>query len=1013
MWNHKIRTKYLAVVLFALAGKPGGLDIHTRKARPNLAAKASPGSFATAGHRPSGPPAISGIAARARSADAYGKLPLGFEVNEGQSGQVDFLSRGRGYTLFLTSSEAVLALKKVSNPSAKSVTLRMHFLGTNSAAAATAMEQLPGAVNYFIGNDPRKWRTNIRTYGKVRYRDIYSGVDLIYYGNQQQLEYDVVVNPGADPAAARLGFSGAGTIRLDADGDLVLSVSKETVRLRKPVAYQKSADGRQPIEAHYTMHGRDQVTFAVAPYDHTKPLVIDPVLVYSSYFGGSATELIEGNNPGFFSGIAVDAAGSAYVSGTTASADFPTVNPIQGAFGGGSTDAFVTKFTADGSALVYSTYVGGSSTDWGGAIALDSLGNAYITGQTASSDFPTTQTAYQPKIPGEVSAFVTKLNASGSALVYSTYLGGSLSDSGVGIAVDSSGRASITGQANSTNFPVTQNAPQTTCHGAPDAFVTTLTADGTALVFSTFLGGRSEDVGNGIALDSSGNIYVVGLTTSTDFPIVNALQTALAGSWNAFIAKFNPDTSTMIYSTFLGGSAFDEGLGIAVDSSGSAYIIGFTESSDFPTKNPFQATLPGAAFETKAAFVSKLNPSGSALVYSTFLGGGDSVTNDGDFALGIAVDSTGSAYVTGSTNSGNFPSVNALQPYKGNAPFLAKFTPDGSTLAYSTFFAGLGMGSAIAVDTSNNAYVTGTTNSPNFVTTPGALQRAFAGVQDGWLVKISGDTTLTTAASSQTPSVYGQQVTFTVTVTASVSNANVPTGTVTFKDGTVPLGTATLTNGTAKFSIGTLIVGDHSILITYGGDSYFGPSAATVGQDVTTAFTTATLTASPNPAAVGQTVTFTATIAPISPGAGNPPGTVSFLEGTATIGIGALNSGVATFADSTLGAGSYTISVFYGGMTASYGASVSDGLTLVVASGATNVLVPESVTVSDAYTFVLNPCDIQQNNRFSLTDVQTIVNQALGVSPPANDVTGDGAVNILDIEVEVNAVLGLGCVLAQ
>jgi hypothetical protein len=1043
--------KHLTVVLVALAGMPGWLGLRPRKALPDRAGASSHGSSVTNEQK------APAIAARTRAGQAYGKLPLRFEPNEGKGGgQGEFLSRGRGYTLLLTSSQAVLALKKSGQASDGAETLRMQFLAANSSATATAMEQLPGAVNYFIGNDPRKWRTNVRTYRKVKYRDIYAGVDLFYYGNQQQLEYDIVVNPGADPAAARLGFSGASRIQLDSAGDLVVQVSGGTVRLRKPVAYQQTADGRRPIDAHYALRGEDQVAFAVGSYDRSKALVIDPVLVYSSYLGGAATEVINSAAApgGYFSGIAVDAAGSVYVIGSTVSTDFPTVNPFQPASGGGDSDAFVTKFTPDGSALVYSTYLGGSGVDYGGGIAVDSSGNAYITGETASADFPTTHGAFMANRPTggfNPSAFVAKLNGSGSALVYSTYLGGSASDWATGIAVDSAGRASVTGQANSANFPVTKGAPQTTRSGAPDAFVATMTADGTSLVFSTYLGGKLEDSGNGIALDSSGNIYVAGMTASSNFPTVNPLQPALAGSWNVFVAKLNPDTATLIYSTFLGGSAFDEGQGIAVDSSGSAYITGKTSSIDFPTASPFQAALPGPAFTTTGVFLSKLNPAGSALIYSTYLGGG----SPADLGLGIAVDSIGAAYITGLANSGNIPAVNALQPYKGNAPFVAKFTPDGSTLAYSTFFASGGIGSAIAVDASNSAYVTGTTESPVFVTTSGAEQTVLGSVEDAFVVKISGDKTVTSATASPGATVFGEPTTFTATVTAGVVTSNIPTGTVSFELGAATLGTASLSSGTAIFETSALSPGNHTITASYSGDAYFAGSAATFTEVVRPAATTTALISSPGPSAVGLTVTFTATVAPVTPGAGSPTGTVTFTDGTTSLGTAQVTSGVAPLGVSTLTAGTHTIIASYGG-DPDFVASASTGLTQIVAPSAVPIVDMESVTVTDAPSLAAvaavvgildsesvtvtdapsvgavaavvgildsetvtvtdapnvgySPCDFQHNSRFTIADVQLAINQALGVAPPVNDLNGDGWVNIADIQAEIIAALGLGCI---
>jgi len=890
----------------------------------------------------------SGVAARTLAAKAYGKLPLRFEPNEGQSGgQVTFLSRGRGYALFLTSAEAVFALKNS--------VLHMRLLGANSSAKATGVEKLSGTVNYFIGNDPKKWRTNVPTYGKVEYRNIYPGLDLLYYGNQQQLEYDLIVAPGADPGVARLGISGASQIQLDRSGDLVLHILGGAVRLRKPVAYQRTQNGRQSIDARYAVAGDGQVMFEVGSYDHSKPLVIDPVLVYSSFLGGS------GSDTGAFAGIAVDSAGSAYVTSSTNSTDFPTANPEQLSNGGGVSDVVITKFKPDGSGFEYSTYLGGSLQDTAAGIAVDSSGNAYVTGQTDSADFPTTTGAFQrgkPSTGFNTAAFVTKLNASGSALEYSTYLGGSLTDWGQAIAVDSSGRASVTGVVNSKNFPVTIGAPQPTGDYTfgiiGDAFVTTFAADGSSLVFSTYLGGKLFDEGTGIAVDPAGNVYVTGFTTSSNFPVVNALQPTFGGVSNAFIAKLNPNTSTLVYSTYLGGSGTDQGLAIAVDSSGSAYVTGYTESTDFPTVNPIQAALGGAVsinIINQGVFVSKLNSAGSALVYSTYLGGGESVNGHGDLGEGIAVDSTGAAYVTGYSLSGNFPPVNSLQPFITQlnevVPFVTKINPEGSALIYSTFL-GYGQGFAIAVDASGNAYATGATISPIFPVTPGAAQTTYTGFRDAYVVKIAaGAESVAAVQSSANPSVFGEQVTFTATVTPGSANSNTPTGMVTFLDGAATLRTEALLNGTAIFDAGGLSTGSHNITVSYGGDSNFSASTSTIlTQVVDQAATTTTLLASLNPSALGQTVKFTATVAAVSPGAGSPTGTVTFKDGAAAIGTGTVNAGVASFSTSALGAGSHTITASYSG-DANFAPSASTGLAQVVILPAAVILVNESIKVTD------------------------------------------------------------------
>src|SRR5213593_2593929 len=462
---------------------------------------------------------------------AYGKLPLSFEANAGQADpQVKFLSRGSGYTLFLTPTEAVLTLTKADahakrrisgeatlvEPEKRAATvLRMKLLGANPTPSVTGVEELPGRSNYFIGNDSKKWRANVPTYAKVEYRDVYPGVNLVYYGNQRQLEYDFVVSPGADPKAITLAFDGVDGAAIDGLGDLVLRADGGEVRLRKPFVYQDHDGQRAVIPTRYVLKAERQVAFEVAAYDATKPLIIDPVLAYSTYLGGSATDIGHG--------IAVDAAGNAYVTGDANSSDFPTT---LGAFQPtGRGPAFVTKLNATGSALAYSTYLGNGNGN-ASAIAVDAAGNAYVTG-IAGPNFPTTPGTFQTTPGGGLAdAFVTKLDPTGSALVYSTYLGGSSTDDGHGIAVDPNCsvncNAYVTGETASRDFPTTPGAAQTTFGGVGligfDAFVTKLNPTGSALVYSTYLGGSVDDSGFGIAVDAAGNAYVTGLTTSSDFP---------------------------------------------------------------------------------------------------------------------------------------------------------------------------------------------------------------------------------------------------------------------------------------------------------------------------------------------------------------------------------------------------------------------------------------------------------------------------------------------------------------
>ena len=534
---------------------------------------------------------------------------------------MEFLSRGQGYTLFLTSTDAVLALRKTvkkgegatsgalspdvaarfrgarnarlkavstgeTDPSAapyEQTVVRMKLLGANPEAPVKGLEELPGKSNYFLGNDPQKWRTNVPHYAQVEYQDVYPGIDLVYYGTKQgQLEYDFIVAPGTDPKAIQLAVEGAEEIRVDGDGDLVVDTEGGELRFHKPVVYQEGEERRQYLKGRYVLKGEVaaglsrqnedgglkpplQVGFEIAAYDASRPLIIDPVVSYSTYLGGSASE--QGIT------IAVDFSGNAYVTGDTSSIDFPTANALQpskpGIWG-----AFVTKINAAGSALVYSTYLGGSNREFGIAIAVDAAGSVYVTGSTSSTDFPTTAGALQPSCSLRAGficdgdAFVTKLNATGDSLLYSTYRGGSARERGNAIAVDAAGNAYVTGFTESTDFPTTAGALQPSCSLRAgficdgDAFVTKLNATGDSLLYSTYRGGSARERGNAIAVDAHGNAYVTGNTRSIDFPTVNAFQAAnnSGGCCDAFVTKLNAAGTALVYSTYLGGSGAETGI---------------------------------------------------------------------------------------------------------------------------------------------------------------------------------------------------------------------------------------------------------------------------------------------------------------------------------------------------------------------------------------------------------------------------------------------------------------------
>src|SRR5438128_829237 len=474
------------------------------------------------------------------------------------------------------------AAKPPPEPATPAAVVRMNLIGARTSPRVEGLEESPGKANYFIGNDPKMWRTNVPMYAKVKVQGVYPGVDLVYYGNQRKLEYDFIVAPGADPGSITMVVEGAERPSLNGQGDLVLAIEDREVRFQKPVVYQEVDGVRREISGSYKLKSAHQVGFQVGAYDGSRPLIIDPTLSYSTYLGGSGVDQSLG--------IAVDSSGHAYVTGFTTSTNFPTTpGAFQTTAPGGVVDAFVAKLNAAGSALLYCTYLGGSGVDQGLGVAVDSGGHAYVTGFTNSMNFPTTLVAFRTTSGGGAHAFVTKLNPPGSVLVYSTYLGGSSNDRGLGIAVDSGGHAYVTGCTNSINFPTTPDAFQTTSGGGADAFVTKLNPTGSGLVYSTYLGGSGDEEGKGIAVDSRGHAYVTGFTSSINFPRTTGAFQAIApvkvplGSHGAFVAALNPLGTGLVYSSYLGGSGEDVGFGIALDGSYSAYFTGLTNSINFPT----------------------------------------------------------------------------------------------------------------------------------------------------------------------------------------------------------------------------------------------------------------------------------------------------------------------------------------------------------------------------------------------------------------------------------------------
>ncbi len=713
--------------------------------------------------------------------DTYAKLPLAFVPNAGQTDRrVRFSADAGGASFYFTPKEAVFAFTKGNAGQARGVVLRLAFLGANAATRIEGQRLGTGRINYFIGSDPAKWRTNLPAYGQVVYHDLWPGVDMVFRGDASRLKYEFVLRPGANVEDIQLSYRGADRLSVDRAGQLLIGTPLGTLQDARPLSYQKVGGRRVPVESRFLVQpdARHPAAygFAVGAYDATQPLVIDPGLLYSTYLGGNNSDL---GNP-----IAVDAAGSAYVTGETESNDFPTTAGAFDTSFNGNNDAFVTKLNATGSALVYSTYLGGSGDDRGHGIALDA-GNAYITGETESPNFPTTLGAFDTSFNGNVDAFVTKLNATGSApLLYSTYLGGSNADRGFEIADDGAGGAYVTGQTagGTPVFPTTVGAFDTSFNGQTDVFVTKLNATGSApLSYSTFLGGAQNESGDGIAVDGAGSAYVTGRTAASAFPTTaGAFDTSHNGGDDVFVTKLNATGSAPTYSTFLGDNGADRGFGITFDASGSAYVTGETQSNDFPT------TL--GAFDTvrngNDAFVTKLNATGTApLSYSTFLGGTSSETG-----FGIALDSTGNAYVTGETTSTTFPTtVGAFDTsFNGNSDaFVTKLNATGSApLSYSTFLGGSNgdMGQGIAVDAPNSVYVTGETNSGGanpFPTTAGAFDTTFNTDGDAFVTKLDtvaagGAATLAINDVSQNEGNAGTTP-FTFTVTRSGSTTGTST----------------------------------------------------------------------------------------------------------------------------------------------------------------------------------------------------------------------------------------------
>jgi hypothetical protein len=620
----------------------------------------------------------------------------------------------------------------------------MRFAGANPAARLSAGPVLPGKSHYFTGTNARTWKTGVPHHSRVIYYGVYPGIDLLFYGNQRQLEYDFILSPGADPDQIVLSFEGSMGFRLDKRGDLVVRTEVGEIRFRKPQVYQEVKGVRHSVPGGYVRRGRRGVGFRLGHYDRALSLTIDPILSYSTYLGTSGDEQVRA--------IALDSSGSVYLAGVTSSPAFPHGGS---GYAGGVLDAFVTKLDRSGSSIVYSVFIGGSGDDRPQSISLDSSRNAHVAGWTSSLNFPVAG-AFQPTYGGGLyDGFLVKINADGDALLYSTYIGGSSDDRCNGVAVDSLGMSYVTGFTDSGDFPGSSGAYQTAKGGGIDAFLAKYnpaTTGSASRVYATYLGGPSNDFSSSVAVDGAHSAYIVGQSTGGYSTTPGSFQSNYGGgAFDAFVTKLNPAGSALAYSTYLGGSNQEAPGGqIRVDTGGNAYVTGWVQSIDFPvTPGAAQTSFAGGTCSSGGcgdAFLTKLNPTGSGLVYSTYLGGsGD------ENPVGLDIDSDGTAYITGVTNSPNFPLRNPIQsvlagppcPYPCGDAFLSVLSNQGASLLFSTYLGGSGsdFGLGVAVDSARRAYLAGQTSSANFPTSS-ALQPSYAGgpcavaCGDGFVSKI-------------------------------------------------------------------------------------------------------------------------------------------------------------------------------------------------------------------------------------------------------------------------------------
>ncbi len=741
-----------------------------------------------------------GFGPEARGAVSFGNLPLRFEGSSGQ----EFVARGLGSVFTVSPAGAGFTLTK---PNGESANCLMQFVGANQTVSPAGLQPTPGKINRFNGSQPQNWQTGLATYAQVLMKDVYPGINVVFYGNQNRLEYDFKLDAGADASQIAIRFSGAQKLSLAADGSLVIKVNAGEIVQHAPVAYQTINGSRREVRVAFRLLDRHTATFDLGNYDHGQPLVIDPQLTYSTYFGGNYGDLA--------TAIAVNKTdGSIYIAGQTYSTQvsnnvpLSSTNAFQKNYRGGrfNGDAFVARFDSTGTNLIYATYLGGANNDTALALAVNAAGNAFIAGFTDSTEFPTTNALYnrirsqrlQSGYP--VDAFVTELSPAGDALVYSTYLGGKSTDVAEGLALDGADNAYVTGYTYSDNFPVTPGAFQTklacknTFYNNANAFLTVIAAGGgtNSLLYSTYLGGTNFDAGNAIAFNNN-KVFVAGYTTSTNFPTTNNYLTGFTNlngvnrkntyrAKDAFVTAFDASSTTnlsVLYSTFLGGTNNDVATGIAADATGNAFVVGFTTSTNFPYTTTNVPGLTPAFVHTNDfikhpasatnGFLTQIKWDGTSasIGYSTMFGGrGANVAN------GVALDdATGNVYVIGSATCTNFPVTADLIPPLSSTNSSKKqgsgttrlsdvvimvFNQDASALLFSAYLGGKqnDYGNAIALDSDNNVYLAGLTTSTNFPTVnPWKSYRS--GSNDMFIAKISADVISSIFIVPPTPQIAG------------------------------------------------------------------------------------------------------------------------------------------------------------------------------------------------------------------------------------------------------------------